>query len=507
MTIKENALRWWAAQTQKDVFVVTSNEIPDRRQREYLTKAGFLFNAMKGYWILKKPEDSVDDVFPLIYWQFVKKTLARLGPCSVWGKSALSLFSGDQKAQKYLSVKTVRKTNRKLFLPLNFEISLITDPDFDETFVKKLDVAGHEIPVDMPEKILIDASRLKLGDEAKGFIAGTKFNKRIIEVLYADNPKPFVFKRLMEMAKDADRPDLVGELQRIVESYTHYKIGRKEKFDQKLVDVKPVALKAPWVIRQEQQINRFEEILEKKLPAKVKGLKTYSLKRLIQQANEHKKYDTYHSTTLEGYQVTPEQVDALLSGDTSKRKAKGESVEQIKNNMAIVGYSKAFDFVTQKVTEDFHKTLVSEELVQDIYYHLFKPSVDAGIIDRKTLVGYRNNPVFIKGTMYVPPAYEKLTELMADFESLMNKIKHPVIRAVLTHYLFVTIHPYNDGNGRTARLLMNYLLLTSGYPWITIRADQQIEYFSALNTANIDENILPFGRFIVALLESVGRKV
>lgn len=507
MTIKENALRWWAAQAQENNFVVLSNEIPDRRQREYLVKDDFLFSATKGYWILKKPEDDIVDVFPLVYWQVIEKILSRLSPCSVWGKSALLLLSGDQRAQKHLSVKTKKKSNRKLSLPLGFEISLNHDSGFDERFVKKFEVTGREIPVDIPEKILIDASKLKLGDEAKGFITGSKFDMRMIGALYGTSPKPVVFKRLIGMVKDAGRLDMVSSLERIIETYTHYRVGRKEKVEFVPGGDKPATLTKPWVVRQEQQIIRFEEMLEKNLAKEIKSLKTYSLSKLLEQAKEHKKYDTYHSTTLEGYQVTPEQVEALLSGDIRENKQwEGESVEQIKNRMAIVGYSKAFDFILSKIQADFNKTIVDEDLVKDTYYHLFKPSVDAGIIDRTTLVGYRTNPVFIRGTIYVPPSHEKLSELMESFESLMNRIKNPVIKAIITHYLFVTIHPYNDGNGRTGRLLMNYVFLTGGYSWLTIRADQRIEYFKALNTANMDEDILPFGKFIVGMLESVSNE-
>ena len=206
----------------------------------------------------------------------------------------------------------------------------------------------------IPEKVLIDASKLRLGEEAKSFIAGTKFNKRQIEVLYANNPKPFVFKRLMEMAKDVGRSDLVDALQQIIETYTHYKVGKKEKINT-VTGTNTAVLKTPWVIRQEKQIKKFEELLEKELGGKINGLKSHTIDKLTEEAKDHKKYDTYHSTTLEGYQVTPEQVEALLSGAIpEKQQTKGEGLERIKNNMAIVGYSKAFDFVLKKAEADFY---------------------------------------------------------------------------------------------------------------------------------------------------------
>ncbi|MCL5291706.1 MAG: Fic family protein [Actinobacteria bacterium] len=235
---------------------------------------------------------------------------------------------------------------------------------------------------------------------------------------------------------------------------------------------------------------------------RIKALKKRPLGKLLIQAREHKRYDTYHSTTLEGYRITPEDVEALLSGAIPKdQEARGESVEKIKNRMAILGYSGAFDFVLSKIQADFSHPRVNEELVKNAYYQLFKPSADAEIIDYLTLVGYRNIPAFIRGTPYVPPSHEKLPELMASFESIINKIEDSIVKAILTHYLFVTIHPYVDGNGRTARLLMNYALLTTGHPWITVRADQRIEYFEALKRGQAENNILPFGEFIVGMLE------
>jgi len=76
--------------------------------------------------------------------------------------------------------------------------------------------------------------------------------------------------------------------------------------------------------------------------------------------------------------------------------------------MAILGYSEAFDFIINQIQKDFGHPIVSESLVQDTYYHLFKPSADAKLIDYVTLASYRNMMVFIRGSSYVPPSHEKL---------------------------------------------------------------------------------------------------
>lgn len=236
---------------------------------------------------------------------------------------------------------------------------------------------------------------------------------------------------------------------------------------------------------------------------KISQIKKDPLEKLLSQARAHKPYDTYHSTTLEGYKITPEEVDAFLSGlvPEEKKARRTKYLEEIKNRMAILGYSKAFNFILGKVKDDFKKPLFSEDLVKDTFYHLFKPSADAKIIDYLSLFSYRKIPAFIRGTRYIPPSYEELTDLMASFVFSVNQIKNPVIKAILAHYFFVTIHPYSDSNGRTARLLMNCLLLTTGFSWVTIRVDQREEYFETLKKGQLEGNILLFERFILQMLK------
>ncbi len=499
MTIKQKALNWWGQTLKDGKNVVPGTDIPDQRQRAFLVKQKFIVNIARGFWLLKRPEDDVEEVFLLVYWEIIENVLSRY-TWSVSGFSAAIALSGSQGAQKKLTVSTKEKTNWSLPLIDDFSISIRFEPRFDDRLIKQTKIANKEIPVDIPEKVFIDIYKVDL-PETRNFIAGTNFDFRKLEALYARKPMPIIFKRLIDIAKSVNRLDLAAGLQQIADTYTHYSVGRKEKID---VGKKPPVLKPPWIMRQEQQIEGFEEALEKELSTRINSLKKHSLNELLKQAKEHKKYDTYHSTSLEGYQITPEEVNALLSGEIpGEIQEQGDAyLEKIKNRMAILGYSSTFDFILSKVKDDFSHPIVSQKLIKDSYYQLFKPSVEAGIVDSLVLTDYRNMPVYIRGTSYVPPAYEKLPELMDNFEIIIDKINNPIVKAILAHYLFVTIHPYSDGNGRTARLLMNYLLLAKSYSWITIRTEQRIEYFSALNAANLENDILPFGKFIVGILES-----
>lgn len=503
ITIREKALTWWGSQAKKDQYVVSAAEIPDRRQREYLKKAGYLFPVARGYWALKKPEDHVEEVFLLIYWQVVQKVLSSYN-WSLRGPSALAIHNGAQAAQQHLMVKTKEKTNWKLSLPHGFTVNLRYDSYFDERLIKNVEVADRSIPADIPELVLADLD--KAGPkEVQSFVAGTNFDRLLIEAIYARKPRPVVFNRLVGLAKKAGRLDLAANLEMIIKAHTHYQIAKRETVKADEISAKPQVIYPPWVIRQEEQIKEFEATLEKALKAKIGRIKKRPLKELLAQAREHKKRDTYHSTTLEGYQITPEQVEALLSGIVPEEKSGPDYYDKLRNRMAIVGYSEAFDFVLEKVESDFKKPRISEQLVKETYAKLFKPSLDAKIVDLISLTTYRNIAAFIRGTNYIPPSWEKLPDLMSDYEQSIGAIKNPVIKAILAHYYFVAIHPYIDGNGRTSRLLMNYALLSAGYSWITIRADQRAEYFGALNKGSVDGNIMPFGRFIVEMLKEASK--
>ncbi|MCL5773106.1 MAG: Fic family protein [Firmicutes bacterium] len=496
MKIKDEALKLWAEAIRKGRHVISGKEITGQRHIAFLLKEKLISRIARGCYLLKKPEDLIEEVFPIAYWEAVEVILSRY-TWSIRGISALLILNGDQIVQKQLLVETKEKTNWKLRLTEGLIISLIYSSSFDERLVKRIRIAGRNIQVDVPEKVLIDTCKIK-SKELENFIAGTHFDLRTLEALYAGNPKPVIFRRLADIAKDAGRLDLVKDIEKIIETHTYYHIGKPSD----IISKQSAILTPPWVVRQEQQLQEYEKAIEKHFHQKIKKIKKHSLNQLLAPAKEHKKYDTYHSTTLEGYRITPEEVDALLSGiiPKDKKTSKNKYLEDTKNRMAILGYSEAFDFIISKIQKDFAKANLNQELIKDTYYHLFKPSADAGIIDYLTLVKYRNAPAFIRGTSYVPPAYEKLPELMTNYESSINKVKNPLIKAILAHYFFVTVHPYLDGNGRTGRILMNYLLLTSGYHWITIRADQRAEYFEALRKGQVDNNILPFGKFLIDML-------
>ncbi len=85
---------------------------------------------------------------------------------------------------------------------------------------------------------------------------------------------------------------------------------------------------------------------------------------------------------------------------------------------------------------------------------------------------------------------------MSVLFDLLEHETDPAVRAVLGHWLFGYVHPYQDGNGRIARFLMNAMLATGGYPWTVIRVEDRTNYMSSLEAASVQNDIRPFALFV-----------
>lgn len=241
-------------------------------------------------------------------------------------------------------------------------------------------------------------------------------------------------------------------------------------------------------------LERFRSVLEDILEKRVGPPPGLSLARLVGNARRAKQYDAYHNTTMEGYRITKEASDAVVNGTPLPEIT---SDEQLRAIMAVQGYSRAFDMVIDRVRTP-PAPPIDEGLILDLYVELFRPSVDAGTVSEEDLRGWRTIPVGLAGGWrHSPPAHGKIPSLISGLRQFVARSDlRPLTRAVLTHLEFVTIHPFLDGNGRLGRLLMNYALLESGYPWVTIRSDEKHPYFQALERAQVDGEIETLGEFL-----------
>ena len=186
---------------------------------------------------------------------------------------------------------------------------------------------------------------------------------------------------------------------------------------------------------------------------------------------------TYSSNALEGNSLTLSETKVILEdGITIGGKP-------IKDYYEATGHAKAYDYMLEMARlKDFHFT---EELILRLH-KLFYNNMDAD-----SAGVYRNHQVFITGTEYLPPIPEDVPQQMSEFIDELNVQKdslHPVVLAAFAHRRLVDILPFTDGNGRTARLLMNMILLNKGYQIISIPPVLRHEYISALKASQREDS-------------------
>jgi len=114
----------------------------------------------------------------------------------------------------------------------------------------------------------------------------------------------------------------------------------------------------------------------------------------------------------------------------------------------------------------------------------------------------RSVDVGIYGTHIRFPEWKDVPYHLMDYFRWYNRVKngiHPVYLAALAHLKFVNIHPYEDGNGRTSRLIMNYILQGGGFPMLNIPMERRQQYFESLNMAR-EYDQWEFVKFICKLM-------
>lgn len=188
---------------------------------------------------------------------------------------------------------------------------------------------------------------------------------------------------------------------------------------------------------------------------------------------------TYTSNAIEG--------NTLTRAETALVVEKGVTVDgkTLQEHLEAVNHAQAFDWVMQRI--DTTRKDITEGTILDLHQLILQKIVDiqAG--------RYRAVPVRIAGSTVVMPNAMKVPELMDEYVSWLQKSKdNPLTVAVDAHFKLVSIHPFVDGNGRTARLLMNLLLMQSGYPPAIIRKEERKQYLASIEKAQLGGSLADY---------------
>jgi Fic family protein len=210
---------------------------------------------------------------------------------------------------------------------------------------------------------------------------------------------------------------------------------------------------------------------------------------------------TYDSNRIEGNTLSLRETDLIINkGLTVAGKSMREHLEATNHYEAIL-------YIRELVQD---KAPVTESLIKNIHAIILRG------IDRENAGKYRSVPVAISGSWHFPPQPRRVPKLMEDLTLWVcenSLLLHPVIFAAELHERIATIHPFIDGNGRTARLLMNLVLLQKGYVIANISGDtkSRLTYYDALEKCNTegdksDFHLLMAG-FVLGSLNNIIQKL
>lgn len=199
---------------------------------------------------------------------------------------------------------------------------------------------------------------------------------------------------------------------------------------------------------------------------------------------------TYNSNGIEGNSLTLKETFLVINeGITIKGKP-------LKDHLEAKNHYEALEYLSSLVEKDKKQT-ISEQLIRSLHQLTVQET------EKEWAGKYRNSNVIIGGAEHKPPEaidvpYE-MKKLIKWWGQNQKKL-HPIELAAIVHHKLVYVHPFFDGNGRTARLIMNLILMQGGYPLAIILKNDRKKYYRVLAQAD-KENLIPFVRFIAQAVE------
>ena len=182
---------------------------------------------------------------------------------------------------------------------------------------------------------------------------------------------------------------------------------------------------------------------------------------------------TYHSNAIEGSTLSLRETQLVLEGYAPPGGKTLREIYEARN------HDRALRMIERRVEERPQPSAITDQDLLDIHAQVLAD------IDPRSAGRLRDSRVLIRGTRFIPPGSHRFGELIPRMLELANlEGVPPALQAAELHYNLVAVHPFGDGNGRTARLLMNYHLLRHGYPHTIIEVGERADYLSALEEAN-----------------------
>lgn len=204
--------------------------------------------------------------------------------------------------------------------------------------------------------------------------------------------------------------------------------------------------------------------------------------------------NVYNSNAIENSTLSLQETERILLEQEVARNVALREVYEAKN-LATVS-----EYIRGKAERD-----ITPEFIL-LLHRMFMTNVGDDISGR-----FREGKEYVRVGTHIPPAPEKIPSLIVDLLDTYrdNTDLYPVDRIALFHLQFESIHPFNDGNGRVGRVLINLQLQSLGYPSMMVRDKEKKEYYKAFNTYQINKRKTNGMEKVIALglLESLHKRL
>lgn len=207
----------------------------------------------------------------------------------------------------------------------------------------------------------------------------------------------------------------------------------------------------------------------------------------------------YNSNHIEGNTLTYGQTEMLLMFGKVVDEANMKDLEEMKaSNVGLKMVKEMALDKEQPLTEYFIRTLHKTLLREDYTVYRQRPDgtntsyvVHAGVYKTRP-----NSVITVTGERFEYASPEETPALMSDLLQWYNQAETkgrmtPIELATLFHYRYIRIHPFEDGNGRISRLIVNYILYRHGYPMIVVKSADKNNYLTALNKCDVATGPVP----------------
>lgn len=483
----------------KGTVAIRSTDL-SRVHRERLLKAGFLQEVMKGWYIPARPDEPAGEstAWYASFWDFCSAYLhERFGVAwCLSPEQSLLQHTGNLTVPRQLLVRAPKGGNKVIELPHGTSLLDVRASMPEE---------GNVVAVEGLRLYALPAALVACGPafyrqyptEARAALAMVRDASDLL-VLLLDGGHSTIAGRLSGALRNIGRARMADDIVATMRA-ADYTVREEDPFDSTVVlqarEPSPYVnrLRLMWEAMREQVIERFPS---------APGLPEHP-DAYMAHVEEIYVTDAYHSLSIEGYRVSPELIERVRSGNWDPD---GDEADRLhRDALAARGYWQAYQSLLDSVVRVLggeNSGAVADEEHGNWYREMFAPSVTAGLLRPADLAGYRNDPVYIRRSMHVPPRREAVRDMMPALFDLLRQEADSSVRVVLGHFFFVYIHPYMDGNGRMGRFLMNLMLASGGYPWTVVPLEQRDTYMAALEEASVRQDIGPFADFIARLVEA-----